>query len=217
MNRVRLLVLAPLLVACHGQDSIPVPPQSASQTAAARVTGHGAFPVKVTKPLDSSKLKEGDAVEVETAGGFKLPDGTLVPKGSKMAGHVAEAKARSKGDAQSQLAVTFERLNVANGKQLSVKGTVQAVFPPPDEVDPGVANGPTMGRSGGPGYTPPNVKSGANMDSPTRPEPAMDPKSTGVQGIHDLQLEQGGVLSSKGKQVKLGSGVRMIVSIDILE
>ena len=46
--------------------------------------GHGAFPVKVAKTLDSSKLKNGDAVQVETAGSFKLPDGTLVPKGSNL-------------------------------------------------------------------------------------------------------------------------------------
>jgi hypothetical protein len=43
----------------------------------------------------------------------------------------------------------------------------------------------------------------------------MNPKSVGVQGIHDLQLSDG-VLRSKGKQVKLGNGVRMIVHVDIL-
>ena len=36
----------------------------------------------------------------------------------------------------------------------------------------------------------------------------------GVQGIHNLELNDG-VLTSKGKNVKLGDGVRMIVRVDI--
>ena len=50
--------------------------------------------MKVTRTLDSSKLKEGDTVEVETAGSSSCPDGTLVPKGSKLAGRVTAAKAQ---------------------------------------------------------------------------------------------------------------------------
>jgi hypothetical protein len=170
--------------------------------------------VKVTKTLDSNKLREGDGIEVETAGSFKLADGTLVAKGSKLTGHVVASKARAKGDAESELTVVFDKLNLANGKQLVVKGSVRAVFPPPDDVNPVVAVS-TMSKSGGPGYQPSDVKSGSNLEVSNNAPPFMDPKSVGVQGIHDLQLSDG-VLSSKGKQVKLGNGVRMIVRVDIL-
>ena len=217
MNRIGILFVGILLAAtlCFGQDS--------SSTPAAAV-GHGAFPVKITKTLDSSKLKEGDAVEAETAGSFKLPDGTLVPKGSKMTGHVMAAKARAKGDPDSELTVAFDKLNVINGKPLTLKGTVQAVFPPPDEQDPGipfstaskgqVGVGGAPGTIGTPGYQPTDIKSGSNMGV-NKAQPSMDPKSVGVQGIDNLQLDNG-VLSSKGKNVKLGKGVRMIVRADIL-
>ena len=40
-------------------------------------------------------------------------------------------------------------------------------------------------------------------------------KATGVQGLDNLQLDNG-VLTSKGKNVKLGGGVRLIVHVDIL-
>jgi hypothetical protein len=214
MNRVSSVALVVLLagLVCFGQtaSSGPTPPQAA----APKAIGHGAFPVKVTRTLDSGKLKEGDAVEVETAGAFKLADGTLVAKGSKLTGHVAASKSRERGDAASELTVVFDKLNVANGKQLSVKGMVQAVFPPPDDVDPVVAVS-TMSKSGGPGYQPSDIKSGSNMEVRNNPKPYMDPKSVGVQGMHDLQLENG-VLSSKGKNVKLGKDVRMIVHVDIL-
>jgi len=194
--------------------------QSAPPAAVPNAVGHGAFPVKVTKTLDSSKLKDGDAVEVETAGAFKLPDGTLVPKGSKLTGHVTAAKARSKGDPESQLTVAFDKLNVANSKQLSVRGAVQAVFPPAEEVDPGVP-GSSAHQGGGGSLAPPDykptsdIKIGSNSDSNAHVQPAMDPKSVGVQGIDNLQLNDG-VLTSKGKNVKLSSGVRMIVHVDIL-
>jgi hypothetical protein len=47
---------------------------------------------------------------------------------------------------------------------------------------------------------------------------AVGPKSVGVLGMRDLQLSPDGVLSSsKGKQVKLGQDVRMVVHVDILE
>jgi hypothetical protein len=215
MNRIGIIFLSVLLAGmCYGQTTTSV----AAQTTPAAI-GHGAFPVKVVKTLDSSKLKEGDNVEVETAGAFKLPDGTLVPKGSKLTGHVTSSKARSKGDSDSQLTVSFDKLNITNGKQLSVKGIVQAVFPPPDEPAPQMA-GKASGAAGG-GYVGATVgtvdsdKSGSNMESSGNGSGSIDPKAAGVQGIHNLELSDG-VLTSKGKNVKLGDGVRMIVRVDIL-
>jgi hypothetical protein len=214
MNRVSSGALVVLLASlmCFGQTATPAP--TPPQAATPKAIGHGAFPVKVTKTLDSSKLNEGDAVEVETAGSFKLADGTLVSQGTKLTGHVVASKARAKGDAESELTVVFDKLNLENGKQLVVKGSVQAVFPPPDEPIPGVAVS-TMSKSGGPGYQPSDIKSGSNTVVYAKLQPSMNPQSVGVQGIHDLQLSDG-VLSSKGKNVKLGSGVRMIVHVDIL-
>jgi hypothetical protein len=221
MKRICMVVVSAVLAAafCYGQGS--------TSAAAPAAVGHGAFPVKVTKTLDSSKLKEGDAVEVETAGSFKLPDGTLVPKGSKLTGHVTAAKARSKGDPDSQLTVTFDKLNITSGKLLSIKGMVQAVFPPQEEQSPnmstmGTSQGGSMRGSivGGGGVSPggtgiTNTKTGSDTESSSKPEPVADPKSVGVQGIDNLQLNDG-VLTSKGKNVKLGNGVRMIVRADIL-
>lgn len=220
--KVRTLCLLPLMSVslCFGQNAAPNPPQSTTQNA----IGHGAFPVKVAKTLDSSKLKEGDAVEVETAGGFKLPNGTLVPKGSRLAGHVTSAKAKSKGDTESQLAIVFDKLRVANGEELPVKGTIQALFPPAAEADPGLPpasahqGGNGAGLTGGsvptPEYKPTSdIKTGVEGSS-NHAEPALNPQSVGVQGFDNLDLKDG-ILTSKGKNVKLGSGVRMIVRADI--
>jgi len=186
------------------------------------VVGHGSFPVKIAKTLDSSKLKEDDVVETETAGSFKLADDTLVPKGSKLLGRVVSAKARSKGDADSRLNLVFNSLNISGGKTLQLKGIVQAVYPPAEEsMGPNMA---TMGTSAGgatrnagsagEGIT--NAQSGSNLESSSKPQAAMDVKATGVQGLQDLQLENG-VLTSKRKNVKLTRGVRMVVQSEIYQ
>ncbi len=214
MKRLGIMFLGILLAAtfCYGQAT--------SSPEAPAATGHGAFPVKVIKTLDSSKLKEGDPVEVEMANSIKLPDGTVVPKGSKVIGHVTASKARSKGDPDSELTIAFEKLAVINGKELPLKGMVQAVFPPADEpMGPNMATaGTSAGGSGGGGGSAgvgiTNTKSGSDMQSSSG-QIVMDTKAVGVRGMHDLQLENG-VLSSKGKNVKLGGGVRMIVHADIL-
>jgi hypothetical protein len=214
MNRMGIVVLGTVFAAsfCYGQGS--------TSAAAPAAVSHGVLFTKVDKTLDSSKLKEGDAIEVEMASAIKLQDGTLVPKGSKLTGHVTAAKARSKGDPDSQLTLTFDRLNITSGKQLSIKGKVQAVFPPKEQAEPQMA-GKASGAGGG-GYgsnatvgTVTDDKSGSNLESSIKPEPTADPKSVGVQGIDNLQLDNG-VLTSKGKNVKLGDGVRMIVRADIL-
>jgi hypothetical protein len=222
MRRFGIAVLWILFVGVigYGQTSSP------AQTSAA--IGHGAFPVKITKTLDSSKLKADDSIEVETAGSFKLADGTLVPKGSKLVGHVVASKARSKGDPDSELTLAFDKLNIQGGKQLSLKGTVQAVYPPAEELmgpnmaTAGTSQGGSVGGStvGGGGVSPggvglTNTRTGADTEASSTAQVVVDPKATGVQGMHDLSLNNG-ALTSKGKNVKLGSGVRIVVRAEIL-
>jgi hypothetical protein len=214
MNRFAIGFVGFLLAAslCFGQ--------AAATPATAAAVGHGAFPVKTTKTLDSSKLKQGDVIEVETSGSFKLPDGTVVPKGSKLQGRVVSSKARSKGDLDSELTLAFDRLNIQGGKQLALKGAVQAVYPPADEpMGPNMSTAGTSAGGSGAGASPAgigltNTKNGSNMQSSSTAQSAMDMKATGVQGIDNLQLDNG-VLTSKGKNVKVSGGVRMIVHVDI--
>ncbi len=198
---------------CAGQTPV-VPAQIPSSEASLQALGHGAFPVVVTQTLDSSKLSKGDVVEAETGGSFKLPDGRLVPKGSKLTGHVTVATARSKGAAKSELGIIFDRVRVPNDGELKLETMVQAVYPPALEADPGVVNGYTMSKDGGPGYLPPDIKTGSNPDALVRIDVVVDLNSVGVQGLKNLELKRDGVLSSPGGQrVKLGRGMRLVVQV----
>src|SRR4029077_19165645 len=126
--------------------------------------------------------------------------------------------------------VSFDKLNISGGKQFSIKGTVQAVFPPPDEqMDPSVTGAVTAaaggsaggagasGVGGGGGMSSVGVVTDANSGSyaGNKAQGTPTPQSVGVHGFDNLNLEDG-VLRSKGKNVKLGSGVRLIVRVDIL-
>jgi hypothetical protein len=211
MKRLGTVFLVMLAAACcRGQNATPDPGASPPKVA----KHYGSFPAKVVRTLDSSKLRKGDAIEVETAGSFKLSDGTMVPKGSKLVGHVTEAKAVSKGDPQSELAIAFDKLNLVHGKQVAVMGIVQAVFPPSDELDPRITNGP-MEKESGIGLSG-DARTGST-DSHSKAQLAENPGSVGVQGIKNLELGKGGLLSSKGKNVKLGTDYRLIVKAVILE
>ncbi len=182
---------------------------------------HGAFAAMIVKTLDSSRLKEDDVVEVETNGSFKLPDGTLVPKGSKLMARVVTAKARSKGDADSELTLAFNKLELQNGRSLSLKGIVQAIYPPAEEeagpnmATAGTSSGGSARGNGGDATGLTNTKSGMETQSSSSGEAVVDVKAQGAQGIRDLSLNNG-VISSKGKNVKLAHGMRLVVRADIL-
>ncbi len=210
MNRLFVgLVLTLAAGLSFGQDAPPAP----SGVRSTKVKHFGSFPAVVTKTLDSSKLKAGDAVEVKTAGSFKLYDGTMVPKHSKLIGQVTLAKAVSNSDPESQLALVFEKLEIKDGKQLAIKGIVQAVFPPMDELDPRYTNGP-MAKESGIGLSG-DVRSGSNLDAAGHAQQLASPSAEGVQGIKNLELDKMGMLTSKGKSVKLGIDVRLIVKAEI--
>jgi len=225
MKRLGVVLSGILLGAtlCYGQTS------TAPAQAAGHVVAQGSFPVQVVKTLDSSKLKDGDTVQLETTGSFKLLDGTVVPKGTKVEGKVVMAKARSKGDPESQLTLTFSKLKIGE-KEIMINGSVQAVYPPAEEPEgpnmatAGTSQGGSMGgvgpggaptgvNPGGIGIT--NAKTGSNTESSSNSQAVMNLKATGVQGIHGLSLDNGAI-TSKGKNVKLGDGVRMVVHADFL-
>jgi hypothetical protein len=212
-NRIFLVVLAVLLSAslCVAQSTAPA-------TAADSVKGHGIMPVELTKSLDSKKLKEGDPVTGRIAADLRMKDGTAIPRGSKVTGHVTEAKARSKGDPQSALGIVFDKISLPGGKDLAIKGELQAVAPNPNatsDTSSGV-NYPGMmaGHEGGSAGTSPPPMSSAPTSQQSG-HPLLNAQSKGVIGFHNLELGENSVLLSTGKNVSLDSGTQMMVQVEI--
>lgn len=184
--------------------------QAATQSSMAQGTTsagktHGTFTVELTKTLDSKKAKVGDAVEAKLIAGITLPNGTMVPRGTKVVGHVTEAKARSKSESESSLGIVFDKFVRSGGEDTPVNGVIQAVAPNPDEE---------LSTGGGVGYT--DLKqattAGAAPDTRKGPTPILNDQSQGVLGMKGMQLGPQGVITSSGKDVKLDSGSRILVS-----
>src|SRR4051794_955400 len=71
----------------------------------------------LSKSIDSKKAKAGDAVEAKTTSDVKAEGKTIIPRGSKLIGHITQASARGKGDADSTLGIAFDHAVLKNGQQ----------------------------------------------------------------------------------------------------
>jgi hypothetical protein len=79
--------------------------------------------------LDSKTAKTGDSVVVKTKTPVKTPDGTEIPKGSKLVGHILAVQPSQPGQ-NSQLALQFDRVELKGGKTMPVHSQIQSISPP---------------------------------------------------------------------------------------
>jgi hypothetical protein len=84
---------------------------------------------ELTKSLDAHKAHAGDEVTAKVTEDVKTNGKVMVHKGSRLVGHVTEAKARTKSDAESRLGVVFDHAVLKDGSQVSLNAFVQAVAP----------------------------------------------------------------------------------------
>jgi len=208
------MVLTFLLLAitgCLGQSAPATQPDSSASDSS---VVHGVIPVTLAKAIDSKKLKEGDEISAKTVVALRSSSGVTVPLGSNVIGHVTQAKARSKGDSESSLGIAFDKIELPGGKDMPIKGALQAVGP-----NPSAGSGPDTGAAGGNSL---NVGNGSTAAAgPSLGLQAgqqgggkiLNPKSTGVVGIKNLQLDNS-VLTSTGKEVKLDQGSQMMIKIE---
>jgi hypothetical protein len=94
--------------------------------------GSTAIPVVFTRSIDASKAKVGDAVAAKTIQVVLLPDGSKLPKGATVLGHVTAAHAFSfdstpyAAQQPSFLSVQFDRV-VLKGATIPVSVSVRAM------------------------------------------------------------------------------------------
>jgi hypothetical protein len=81
----------------------------------------------LSQPVDAKKNKQGDAVVARTTQSAKSDGKVIIPKGSKLVGHITEAKARAKGESESTLGIVFDKAILKNGQEIPLNVTVQAL------------------------------------------------------------------------------------------
>ena len=116
--------------------------------ASGSVTSGMAFNAELSSPVDSKKCKPGDAVNAHTTEAVKSEGKTVIPKGSKLVGHVTQASARAKGESESALGVVFDKAILKNGQEIPLSAGIQAIAAAQSGVS---AAGPDMDAMGGTG------------------------------------------------------------------
>jgi hypothetical protein len=178
--------------------------------AATKITPGTIIAAELSKTVDVKKVKAGDKIEAKTAVDLLSDGQVIIPKGSKITGHISDAKVRSKDSKDSAVGIVFDQLSTKDGGELTIQVAIQAIGPP---VESGSSY---SSMSGGPiGSSGASMPSGAPQSSGNSGG-SLNPSSQGVVGLRGLSLSNSGqasVISSSNENVNLESGTQLILRI----
>jgi hypothetical protein len=132
LKRILLVSLAGLFFAAiAGAQSIAnaQAPVAAASQAVAIPAGTVANAVLVGM-LDSKRLKAGDSVAARLTEAVISNGAVLLPKNTRLIGHLTQASARSKGEPDSSLAFQFDKAVLQSGVEIPLVAVLQALAPP---------------------------------------------------------------------------------------
>jgi len=106
-----------------------------------------AFNAALSSPIDSKKCKPGDPVNAHSTEAVKSEGKTVIPKGSKLVGHVTQASARGKGESESSLGIVFDKAILKNGQEIPLNAGIQAIASAQSSASAAGSDLDTMGAS----------------------------------------------------------------------
>ena len=201
-------------------------PQAASP--AAEMTSVNA---ELVSKLDTRTAKTGDSVVVQTNTAIKTPEGTEIPKGSKLVGHIVAVQPSAAGQT-SQMALLFDHIELSGGQSMPVHSQIRSITPAggaasndtPQSMSAPPANPGTPQPQGSAAAPPPAAETG--------PPPAgtvvaktgnIDIRTTSVPGVliaNNMPGQQdprmthaSSILLGAKRDVQLESGTQMVVGV----
>jgi hypothetical protein len=184
-----------------------------------RIAPGSVIPVQLTKGVDAKKAKTGDEVDARVTQDLKSGNGELiVPKDTKVIGHITEAQARTKEQKESQVAISFDHAVMKDGHDVSLPLSIQAIIAPQalnpnnNSADSGTPQPSGAGSAGSPntssgtGAGRPGGAAGTGMNQQQSPmnappsgqsgggtsQPQITANTQGVVGISDMKLSTAG-------------------------
>lgn len=103
---------------------------SSGSNASAALSSGINLQAELIKPLDAKKNKPGDEVSAKVTQDVKSDGKVVIHKGTRLVGHVTEAQARTKEQANSTLGIAFDKAVLKGGEEVSFNSVIQAVAPP---------------------------------------------------------------------------------------
>ncbi|HET9400954.1 MAG TPA: hypothetical protein VFO34_08385, partial [Candidatus Acidoferrales bacterium] len=128
--------------------------QAATSTAAqansdaAQLASGTKFEAALNQTLDANKNKVGDTVVAHTTDDVKSNGKVVLPKNTKLVGHITEVKAKGKDDANSTLGVVFDHAEMKGGQQVPLNLGIQAIAAAQNTAAAGTDDAMTMGGGG---------------------------------------------------------------------
>ena len=99
---------------------------NAGQSSASLSSGT-AMKASLSQPVDARKNKPGDQVTAKTTEATKSEGKVVIPRGTKLIGHVTECKQRSKEEKESALGIVFDKAILKNGEEIPLNVTIRAL------------------------------------------------------------------------------------------
>ena len=75
----------------------------------------------LTKPVDSGKAKPGDPVSGRITQAARTTDGTAIPEGAALVGHISEVRTRGNGQASSAIGIAFDKAVTRDGREIPLR------------------------------------------------------------------------------------------------
>jgi hypothetical protein len=87
--------------------------------------------------LDSKAAKVGDRVVLKTTEKVQASDGTLIPKGSRLVGHITEVQAYDRDHGGAEIAIAFDHAELKNGQSVAIYTLIRGANPgaPPSSMN----------------------------------------------------------------------------------
>ncbi|MGB9032861.1 MAG: hypothetical protein WCC27_22250, partial [Acidobacteriaceae bacterium] len=98
-----------------------------ASASAAQATGVSA---ELSKRIDTKDARVGDEVVAKTTSEARLADGTKLPKGSKLVGHVTDVRAKSHDNHDSHIAFAFDHAVLKDGREVPVQAMMRSIAAP---------------------------------------------------------------------------------------
>jgi hypothetical protein len=225
MNKARLSMLAASLLTCL----VPVCIQAQAGESIQLPVGT-TIPAMLQKSVNARKSKIGDEVVAKTTEHVKSGGQVVLPKGSKVIGHVTMVKAGTKEEADSAVGVIFDHVILKDGREVPLVLTIQAIAPDAPMPPPSMAIAPSTARGGSGGMPDPDAGTPGRVESPENSAYAppddrltstgkLTPSCHGVLGIDGLALARepgkaiGVLIVSQRRNVHLDGGTQLMLRV----
>ena len=108
--------------------------------------------------IDSKSAKVGDEVVLKTTEKMETAEGTVIPKGSRLVGHITDVQAHGSGHANSSMSFAFDRADLKSGQTVALHSVIRSIAPPASvaasmESDDSLSTGPAAGSMAGGGHS----------------------------------------------------------------